>query len=83
MKIKQIVFRMSRMCAPAWYIFRRCLQLAAFLLACALLLTIGADGGIDGVKMAKTASALNETAEAVLLLGALLPVIVEDQQSKR
>ena len=76
--LKKIVSRMSRMCEPAWYIFRRSLQTAAFLLACGLLLTLGVER-----ELIKTASALNESAEAVLLLGAIFPVIVEDQHSRR
>ena len=79
MKLRKIVRRMSRMCEPAWYVFRRCLQLAAFLLACGLLLTTG--GQVH--TLMKTASALNETAEAVLQIGAIFPVLLEDQHSRR
>lgn len=77
MKFKQILMRMGRMSEPAWYIFKNCMLLSLTLLSCGLLLTLGAHEQI------RTAEAIFETVEAVLLIGILFSVIVEDQQSKR
>ncbi len=75
--MKKILFRMAKMCEPSWYIFRRSMELSIVLLSCGLLLTLG------GHEQLKTAGAIYETVEAVLLIGILGSVIVEDQQSRR
>ncbi len=77
MKLKQVLDRMGRMSEPAWYIFKNSMLLSLTLLACGLLLTLGAH------QQLRTAEAIYETVEAVLLIGILFSVIVEDQQSKR
>lgn len=77
MKIRQIIHRMACMCEPAWYIFKGCFLLSAVLLALALLLTLGS------YQQIRTAEAIYETVEAVLLIGILSSVLVEDQQSRR
>ena len=74
---------MSQMCEPAWYIFKRSLQLALALLACGLLLTLGDGNAFGSYTQLKTSGAIYEITEAVILLGILLSVLVEDQQSKR
>ncbi|MBR5343229.1 MAG: hypothetical protein IK149_04975 [Oscillospiraceae bacterium] len=81
--LRKALKRMGRMCGPARYIFERCMQLALTLLACALLLTTADPDDAAYTKDRRTANAMFETAESVLLMGALLPVIVEDQQSRR
>ncbi len=77
MKLKPILARMARMCAPAWYIFRSSMLLSLTLLSCGLLLTLG------GHEQLRTAEAIYETVEAVLLIGILFSAIAEDQQSRR
>lgn len=77
MKIKQILWRMGRMSEPAWYIFKNSILLSLTLLCCGLLLTLG------GHEQLRTAEAIYETVESVLLIGILFSVIVEDQQSRR
>ena len=77
MKLKKIFARMGSMSEPAWYIFKSSLLLSLTLLGCGLLLTLGTHEHL------RTAVAIYETVEAVLLIGTLFSVIVEDQQSRR
>ena len=76
--MKKIVARMSRMSRPAWYIFKRSMQMALLMLCCGLLLTLDGPGSLR-----RLANAFYETTEAVVLLGSLLSVLAEDQQSRR
>lgn len=77
MKLKKIFARMGSMSEPAWYIFKSSMLLSLTLLVCGLLLTLGTHEHL------RTAEAIYETVEAVLLIGTLFSVIVEDQQSRR
>ncbi len=82
MKLRKTVQRMLRMRPLAWYIFIRSLQLSCALLFGAILLLLRWDGDMQRYyTLYMTALALNETAQSVLLLGVLLPVVVEDLQS--
>ena len=82
MKLRAIFHRMLQMCPLAWYIMIRCLQLCCALLLGAILLLIAWDGKmLTHYSLYMTALALNETAQAILLIGLLLPVILEDFQS--
>ena len=82
MKLLAIVKRMLDMRPLSWYIFIRSIQLSCVLLLGAVLLLIAWCGDMLGhYTLYMTALALNETAQAVLLIGLLLPVIVEDLQS--
>ena len=81
--LKRILKRMGGMCRPAWYIFSRCFALAGFLLGCGLLLTVCDPAAPQYLTARKTAYAIFETAQAVLLIGILFSAIVEDQQSRR
>ena len=82
MKLPAILRRMLAMCPLSWYIFIRCIQLSCVLLLSAVLLLIAWDGDMLGnYKLYMTAITLNETAQAVLLVAVLLPVILEDLQS--
>ena len=79
MKLNKIINRMLGMCPEAWYIFRRALQLTVFLLICAVFLLIQRQNCIKGgYELYVTANALNETAQALLLIGVLGSVIIED-----
>ena len=72
---------MLDMCPLAWYIFIRSIQLSCVLLLGAVLLLLAWDGDmLRHYTLYMTALALNETAQAVLLIGMLLPVIIEDVQ---
>ena len=82
MKVHAILRRMLAMCPLSWYIFIRCIQLCCVLLLGAVLLLIAWDGDmVGGYKLYMTALTLNETAQAVLLVAILLPVILEDLHS--
>ena len=70
------------MCPPAWYIFIRSVQLTGFLLLCSFILLIGWNGNmLTGYAEYMTAMSLYETGQAVLLIGVLVSVIIEDIQS--
>ena len=82
MKLAKILRRMLSMCPEAWYIFIRSVQLVVFLLLCAVVLLIGRQNSAEGGhSLYMTASALNETAQALLLIGVLGSVLIEDAQS--
>ena len=82
MKLRATLLRMLNMCPAAWYIFIRSIQLSCALLLGAVLLLLAWDGDmLRHYSLYMTAIALNETAQAVLLIGILLPVILEDLQS--
>lgn len=82
MKLAAIMRRMLSMCPEAWYIFIRSVQLCVFLLLCAVVLLIGRQNGAEyGHRLYMTANALNETAQALLLIGVLGSALIEDAQS--
>lgn len=82
MKLKAIVRRMLSMCPESWYIFRRGLQLAAFLMLCAFALLLEWDGNmLERYELYMTATALMEITQATLLISVLASVIIEDAQS--
>lgn len=82
MKLSAIFRRMLSMCPEAWYIFIRSLQLCVFLLLCAVVLLIQRQSGTgEGYRLYQTANALNETAQALLLIAVLSSVLIEDAQS--
>ena len=78
--MKLIVHRMLGMCPLAWRLFLVSLQLSCALLLCALLLYTGVLPAADGGKLA---AALYELPEALLLIGLLVSVCVEDAASRR
>lgn len=82
MKLTKIMRRMLCMCPEAWYIFIRSVQLCVFLLLCAVVLLIGRQSGAEnGHFLYMTANSLNETAQALLLIGVLGSALIEDAQS--
>ena len=84
MRIKKTVRRMLRMCPDAWYIWISAIKLTAFLLFCAFMLLLQWDGSMaQGYRQYMTAMALYETGQALLLIGALFSVFIEDLQSGR
>jgi len=76
--IKKILNRMLCMCPDAWYIFIRSIQLTAFVLLCSFVLMLESDGRDD---LYMTAMTLYETGQALILIGALFSVFIEDAQS--
>ncbi|MCR5663973.1 MAG: hypothetical protein K6G17_03730 [Oscillospiraceae bacterium] len=82
MKLKAIIDRMCRMNETAWTLFKSSLQLSVALLFSGLLLTVGDDGSLAGHTLARTAMACYETPQSLLLIGLLLSVVAEDQQSR-
>jgi len=81
--LKKVLRRMSAMCDSAWFFYRRSFQLCIALLACGLLLALGAPESAASYTLLHTAGAFFDTAEGVLLLAVLLPVIVEDRETRR
>lgn len=66
------------MCPDAWYIFIRSLQLTAFVLLCSFVLLLESNGRHE---LYMTAMTLYETGQALILIGALFSVFIEDAQS--
>ena len=85
MKTKKTIRRMLAMCPDAWYIFITSVKLTAFVLLCAFVLLLGWNGRMeeDGYRLYMTAMSLYETGQALLLIGALFSVLIEDAQSGR
>lgn len=82
MKLIRVFDRMLKMCPEAWYIFLRSIQLCVFLLLCTFVLLLEWDGSMmEGYKLFMTASCLNETCQALLLIAVLGSVIIEDAHS--
>ena len=81
MKLIPILRRMLSMSPAAWYIFIRSVQLTGFLLLCAFVLLLGYNGSmLNGYSSYMTAVTLYETGQAVLLIGGLFSVLIEDVQ---
>lgn len=83
MKLRKTIRRMLGMCPEAWYIFISAVRLTAFVLLCAFVLLLGWGGRMEGegYRLYMTAMALYETGQALLLIGALFSVFIEDAQS--
>ncbi len=84
MKLRKTVQRMLDMCPDAWYIFITSVKLTAFVLVCAFMLLLGWDGSMaEGYRQYMTAMSLYEIGEALLLVGVLFSVLIEDVQTSR
>ena len=85
MKLRKTVQRMLAMCPDAWYIFITSVKLTAFVLVCAFMLLLAWDGSmIEGYRQYMTAMSLYEIGQALLLIGVLFSVCIEDvHMSKR
>ena len=82
MKFRAIIVRMLGMCPLAWYIFKRSLQLSAFLMLCAFALLVEWGGSImERYDLYMTAVSLMETTQAILLIGVIASVCIEDFHS--
>lgn len=78
--MKLIVHRMLGMCPIAWRFFLLSLQLSCALLLVSAMLQLGVLPSPDGGKLA---AALYELPQALLLIGLLLSVCIEDVVSRR
>ena len=85
MKTKKTIRRMLAMCPDAWYIFITSVKLTAFVLLCSFVLLLGWNGSMaeGGYRLDMTALSLYGTCQALLLIGALFSVLIEDAQSGR
>ena len=85
MKLKKTVLHMLGMCPDAWYIFITAVKLTAFVLLCAFVLLLGWGGRMaeGGYRLYMTAMSLYECGQALLMIGALFSVLIEDAQSGR
>ena len=77
--LKKTIRRMLDMCPAAWYIFIWSIRLTAFVLLCAFVLLLGWGGSMaEGYEQYMTAMSLYETGQALLLIGTIFPVCIED-----
>ena len=84
MKLRMTLRRMLRMCPEAWYIFIVSVKLTAFRLLCAFTLLLDWNGSMQlGYRQYMTAMSLYEIGQALLLVGVLFSVLIEDAQAKR
>jgi len=84
LKLKKTIRRMLTMCPDAWYIFITSVKLTAFVLICAFVLLIGWDGSMsEGYRQYMTAMSLYEIGQALLLIGVIFSVCIEDVQTSR
>ena len=81
MKLRKAIHRMLVMCPAAWYIFMLSIKLTAFILFCAFALLLSWGGSMEeGYRQYMTAMNLYETGQALLLIGVLFSVCIEDIQ---
>ena len=84
MKLKMTVRRMLAMCPGAWYIFMASVKLTAFILMCAFVLLLDWGGSmLEGYTQYMTAVSLYEIGQALLLIGAVFSVCIEDAYISR
>ena len=84
MKLKKTLQRMLAMCPDAWYIFITSVKLTAFILLCAFLLLLSWGGSMaEGYTQYMTAMSLYEIGQALLLIGVIFSVCIEDVQTSR
>lgn len=84
MKLTKIIHRMLSMCPDAWYIFITSVKLTAFVLVCAFVLLLGWGGSMaEGYRQYMTAMSLYEIGQALLLIGVIFSVCIEDVQTSR
>lgn len=78
MKLRAILSRVVKMCTAAWTLLIRSLQLSCVLLICALVMLFAFDTGGGKYEFYIQALALQEYAQVPLLIGAIIPVCLED-----
>lgn len=84
MKLRKTIRRMLAMCPDAWYIFISSVKLTAFVLLGAFMLLLSWDGSMsEGYTQYMTAMSLYEIGQALLMIGVIFSVCIEDAQSSR
>lgn len=84
MKLRKTVKRMLIMCPDAWYIFISSVKLTAFVLLGAFMLLLSWGGSmLEGYTQYMTAMSLYEIGQALLLIGTIFSVCIEDVQTSR
>ncbi len=82
MKLKATVRRMLQMSSPAWYIFIRSIQLSAALLLFAVFLLIESESRGGCHELYKTAWALYELPQGLLLIAGIGAACIDDISPK-
>lgn len=84
MKFRKTFRCMLGMCPAAWYIFISSVKLTAYVLLCAFFLLLASGGSMaEGYTQYMTAMSLYEIGEALLLIGVLFSVFIEDAYRSR
>ena len=84
MIVRKIIRRMLSMCPDAWYIFITSVKLTAFVLICSFALLLGWGGNMaEGYRQYMTAMSLYEIGQALLFIGVIFSVCIEDVQTSR
>ena len=78
MKIRALISRVTGMKGSAWILLIRSLQLTCFLLICSLAMIYAFETGSGRYEFYIQSKALQEYAQVALLIGAILPVCLED-----
>ncbi len=78
MKIHAWISRVAGMKKSAWELLIRSLQLTCFLLICALAMIYAFETGSGRYEFYIQSKALQEYAQVALLIGAIIPVCLED-----
>lgn len=83
-KLKETILRMLAMCPDAWYIFMCSVKLTAAVLFGAFLLLLSCSGSMaESYTRYMTAMSLYEIGQALLLIGVIFSVCIEDVQTSR
>lgn len=84
MVLRKILHRMLAMCREAWILFLGSVWLTVALLLGAVIALVCRDAGFgESHRLYMTAMALQETGQAVLLIGVIFSACLEDHQSSR
>ena len=78
MKIHAWISRVTGMKKSAWELLIRSLQMTCLLLICALAMIFAFETGSGKYELYIEARALQEYAQVALLIGAIVPVCLED-----
>lgn len=82
MKIKLTIKRMLSMCPNAWYIFIKSLQAAGLMHFCSFMMLLQWNGSMmKNYELYMTAIALQESAQALLIVAIIMSAFIEDHSS--
>lgn len=74
--IRKALYRMTHMCAEAWYIFMGTLKLSCAMLLCAFMLLVSPQVGYHETMLA---AALAETPQGLLMVALIASVFLEER----